>query len=66
MSRNGATKPVGASARFVQPRSVLRRNRVAGGVFCFWNFMKSLSAYRAQWFGNVRRDLLAGLVPAQS
>ncbi len=26
--------------------------------------MKSLSAYRAQWFGNVRGDLLAGLVVA--
>jgi len=26
--------------------------------------MTSLSAYRAQWFGNVRGDLLSGLVVA--
>jgi SulP family sulfate permease len=33
-------------------------------ILSFWNRMISLSAYRAQWFGNVRADLLAGLVVA--
>jgi len=52
--------------RITQPRNGSRYQRAAHRTQCSGldEFMMSLSAYREQWFGNIRGDLLSGLVVA--